>query len=125
VNVTTVWKVTHQQHVPGQIDHHYVVFLTKRGELVVMGHFLRSGEAVNTAQNILAGKSGNTEFFILPFVAALDRETYSPDIVAIARSGDILSCVVIENAPDSPEEVREAAISFFGPKIKAGELSIT
>jgi hypothetical protein len=60
-------KVRYAQRVPGKIERHFIAFLNRTGEILLMGHFLNSGDASHTASKIMEGKNSSTSFFAIPF----------------------------------------------------------
>jgi hypothetical protein len=108
-----VKKVQYAKHVPGMVDHHHIVFLTRSGEMLFTGFFLRIGDAKRTAEHIMRGKASSTIFLPLPGVFMLEREIYDKDLVNMAKTGELVDCVVVENAPESVEELLTFADKTF------------
>ena len=102
-------KISYTKHVPGKIEHHYAAFLTRSGEVLLMGHFLNSGDAAHVAGNIMKGKASSLTVMPFPGVVVWEREEYDKNLANLAKSGQLISCVVIENAPDSINELQRFA----------------
>ena len=109
----SVRKVPYAKHIPGQIDHHYIAFLTRFGKILLMGFFLKSGDAKRVAENIMGGKASSSTFIPFPGVFVLEREHYDKNLVEMARTGELIDCIVIENAPESTEETLAFADKTF------------
>ena len=99
-------KATYASHQPGKIEHHYVAFLTQSEETIFLGPFLNVGHAVSTAKNIMKGKKSSTSFFPFVFGLVWDTEEYNKDLVGMAKAGELGGCVVLENVPESMEELQ-------------------
>jgi len=99
-------KVRYAQRVPGKIERHYVAFLTRSGEILLMGHFLNSGDASHTAGKIMEGKESSTSFFPFPIGLVWQREHYDKRLAEMAKAGELVGCMVVENAPESIEELQ-------------------
>jgi len=55
------------------------------------------------------GKGSSTSFFPFPIGLVWEREKYDKQLVDMAKAGELIGCVVIENAPESMEELRRFA----------------
>jgi len=109
-------KVTYANHVPGKVDYHYIAFLTRSGEILLAGHFVNSGDAKRVAKNIMRGKTSSFNPALLPgglVLFLLDREHYDKNLAEMAKAGELIDCVVIENAPESTEEILAFADKVF------------
>ena len=111
-------KVQYAQHIPGKIERHYIAFLTKSGEILLMGHFLNSGDASHTASKIMEGKKSSTSFFAIPFLLVWEKEHYDQRFVEMAKAGELVSSVVVENAPDSMEELQRFVSNALNESLK-------
>jgi hypothetical protein len=69
-----VKKIQYAKYTPGQIDHHHIVFLTRSGEMLFTGFFLKVGDAKRVAENIMGGKASSTTLVPFPGVFMLERE---------------------------------------------------
>jgi hypothetical protein len=107
-------KVRYAEHIPGKVDHHYVVFLTRSGEKIVTGFFLTVGDAEKTASHIMRGKESSSTFLPLPGVFLVEREHYDKDLADMAKAGELVDCLIVENAPDSID----AIIAFSDDRFK-------
>jgi len=117
----SVKKVTYAKHVPGRIDRHYIAFLTRSGEILLAGGFTTSGDAKRVAENIMRGKASSLNPALLAgglVLFLLDREHYDKDLVEMAKAGELIDCIVIENAPESTEEILAFADKTFKAKDK-------
>jgi len=98
-------KVTYTKHLPGKVERHMIAFLTRSGETVLHGNFLNIAHTTSVATHIMKGEKSSTSFFPFPIGLAWDTEEYNRDLVDMAKAGELIDCVVIENAPDSTEEL--------------------
>ena len=110
---------------PGRIEYHCAAFLTRSGEVILIGQyvdkgdnitpssdlipFLNSNDAASLAENIMRGKRSTFRVFPFPGIITTERITYPEDLVEMARSGQLVNAVVIENVPDSIEELERFA----------------
>jgi hypothetical protein len=108
-----VKKVQYSKHIPGAVDHHHIVFLTQSGEMLFTGFFINSGDAKRVAENIMSGKASSSTFVPFPGVFAFEREKYDKDLVDMAKTGELVDCVVVENAAESVEELLTFADKTF------------
>ena len=108
-----VKKVQYAKHILGQVDHHHIVFLTRSGEMLFTGFFLKIGDAKRVAERIMSGKASSTTFAPFPGVFMLEREKYDKDLVDMAKAGELVDCAVVENAPESVEELLTFADKTF------------
>jgi hypothetical protein len=111
-----VKKVTYAKHVPGKVDYHYIAFLTRSGEILLVGGFVNSGDAKGVAENIMRGKTSSLNPALLAgglVLFLLDRERYDKSLVEMAKAGELIDCIVIENAPESSEEILAFADKTF------------
>ena len=104
-----VKKVRYTEHIPGKVDYHYIAFLTASGEVLLMGHFLTAGHANKVANGIMSGKKSSSTFIPFPGVFIYEREKYDENFVNMVKAGEITNCIVVENAPESIEELRHFA----------------
>jgi hypothetical protein len=112
-------KATYAKHVPGKVDYHYIAFLTRSGEILLAGGFVNSGDAKGVAKNIMRGKDSSLNPALLPLglvVFLLSREHYNKDLkdlAEMAKAGELIDCIVIENAPESTDEILAFADKTF------------
>ena len=109
-------KVSYVKHIPNKIEHHYVAFLTESDEVLLMGPFLNSGDAQRVAGNIMKGKKSSLSIFPGIVVWVWEREKYDQRLVDIAKAGKLVNCLVVENAPDSMEELQRFARGILTEK---------
>ncbi len=102
-------KVSYTKHVPDKIEHHYVTFLTESDEILLMGPFLNNGDAARVAGNIMKGKASSLTVIPFPGVVVWEREKYDQRLADMAKAGKLVNCVVVENAPDSIDELQRFA----------------
>ena len=116
-------KVRFAPHIPGKIEHHCAAFLTKTGQVLVVDSvwdsrdgviwpIFNSGDAVRLAKDIMEGKKKSTR--IAPIlqglgVVAWESTKYDETLVAMAKDGQLINAVVVENIPDSVEELQHFA----------------
>jgi len=113
-------KVQYAPHIPGKIERHYVAFLPQTGEAILVDAFwdtrdnvrwpfYNTGDAVRLASDIMKGKKKSTR--IAPIIGALAWEStkYDETLVEMAKTGNLVNAIVIENIPDSVEELQAFA----------------
>lgn len=103
-----------------KIEKHYAAYLTKSDDIIIAGPFFNTKYAAKVASDILKGKKSTPK---LPLVLCiilfalliglllyfLYREKYDESLVHKASSGQLAKALIIENAPDSPEDLRHFA----------------
>jgi len=104
-----------------KINHHYAAYLTKSGDVILKGPFLNLGDAETVTNNIMNGKKSEPKvplivaLLVLPFVFLpiyfLYREKYDEALVDMVASGIITEAIVIQNAPDTEDEIKRFAQS--------------
>jgi len=124
-------KVRYAKSVPGKIEHHCAAFLTQSGQVILVGSILdehegiwpifNSGDAVRLAKDIMEGKKKSTR--IAPIlqglgVVAWESTKYDETLVAMAKDGQLINAIVIENIPDSVEELRHFAGQVLRESLK-------
>jgi hypothetical protein len=111
-------KVKYAQPVPGKIERHCAAFLTQSGQVILVGTILdeqgiwpilNSGDAVRLASDIMKAKKKSTR--IAPVIGVLAWETskYDEKLVDMAKTGELINAIVIENIPNSIEELQHFA----------------
>jgi len=115
-------KVRYAQHVPGKIERHCAAFLTQSGQVILVGSIFdesesiwpifNSSDAVRLANDIMKAKKKSVR--IAPIlqglgVVAWESTKYDETLVAMAKAGQLINAVVIENIPDSVEELQRFA----------------
>jgi ribosomal protein L19 len=123
-------KVKYAQPVPGKIERHCAAFLTQSGQVILVGSILgeqgiwpifNSGDAIRLAKDIMEGKKKSVR--IAPIlqglgVVAWESTKYDETLVAMAKAGQLINAVVIENVPDSMDELQR----FAGDVLRAEAL---
>jgi len=107
-------KVKYAQPVPDKIERHCAAFLTQSGQVILVGFIgtwpiFNSGDAIRLAKDIMEGKEKSTR--IAPVIGVLAWETtkYDEKLVDMAKRGELINAIVIENIPDSIEELQRFA----------------
>jgi len=113
-------KVQYASRVPGRIERHCAAFLTKNDQVILIDsiwdsrdnvkwNFYNVGDAVHVATDIMKAKNKSTR--IAPIIGALAWEstTYDENLVEMAKTGELVNAIVIENIPDSVEELQSFA----------------
>ena len=116
-------KVQYAQHVPSKIERHCAAFLTQTGEVLLVDSiwdsrdgvswpFYNIGDAVRLASDIMKAKKKSTR--IAPIlqglgVVAWESTKYDETLVDMAKTGELINAIVIENVPDSVEELQRFA----------------
>lgn len=113
-------KVRYTPSNPNKIERHCAAFLTQTGQVLLVDSvwdsrdgvswpFFNVGDAVRLATDIMKGKASS--FRIAPIIGALAWEStkYDKNLVDMAKTGELINAIVIENAPDSVEELQHFA----------------
>jgi len=112
-----IQKIPFKVATPGQIEYHYAAFLTRTEDILLIGPYLNSNELRKMAVNILKGKEESKFYFILPtpiiWIAGTHTESYDKNIVNLVKTNQISDCVIIENVPDSIDELKQFAKNVF------------
>jgi hypothetical protein len=109
-----VQKVKYAERVPGRVERHCAAFVTQSGKVVIVASvdgwpFYNIKDAVRLAENIMKGKKNSTRYMILPGITSWETTTYDKSLVEMAKAGHLVNAVVIENVPDSEEELQRFA----------------
>ena len=112
-----ILKIPFKVATPGQIEHHYAAFLTRTEDILLIGPYLNSNELRKMAANMLKGKEESNFYFVLPipiiWIAGKFTESYDKNIVNLIKTNQISYCVIIENVPDSIDELKQFAKNVF------------
>lgn len=113
-------KVRYAPRVPDIVERHCAAFLTQTGEVLLVDSvwdsrdgvnypFFNVGDAVRLASDIMKAKKKSTR--IAPIIGALAWEStkYDETLVTMAKEGQLINVVVVENIPDSVEELQHFA----------------
>ena len=113
-------KVRYAPRIPGKIERHCAAFLTQTGQVLLVDSvwdsrdnvnypFFNIGDAVRFASGLMKGKSSTLR--IAPIIGALAWEStkYDKNLVDMAKTGQLINAIVIENIPDSIEELQHFA----------------
>ncbi len=116
-------KVRYAPRIPGKIERHCAAFLTQTGQVLLVDSFWDSqdnvkwpfyniGDAVRLASDIMKAKKKSVR--IAPIlqglgVVAWESTKYDETLVAMAKAGQLINAVVVENIPDSIEELQHFA----------------
>jgi hypothetical protein len=124
-------KVKYAQPVPGKIERHCAAFLTQSGQVILVGSIFderegmwpifNSGDAIRLAKDIMEGKEKSVR--IAPIfqgigVIAWESTKYDKTLVGMAKAGQLINAVVIENIPDSVEELQHFASNALKESLK-------
>ncbi len=115
-------KVKYAQDIRGKIERHCAAFLTQSGQIIMIGSIFdkregicpifNSGDAVRIIKDIMEGKKKSVRIApILQGIGVVAWETtkYDETLVAMANAGQLINAIVIENIPDSMEELHDFA----------------
>jgi hypothetical protein len=114
-----VQKIPYKDATPGRIENHYAAFLTRSNDILLFGPFLTSNEGKRRANDVLKGKKESRSYFFLPLiilpVVYIERttESYNKNLVDLVKENQISNCLIIENAPDSMDELMQFAKNTF------------
>ena len=116
-------KVRYAPRIPGKIERHCAAFLTQTGQVLLVDSvwdsrddvnypFFNVGDAVRLTSDIMKAKKKSTR--IAPIlqglgVVAWESTKYDEALVAMAKDRQLINAVVIENIPDSVEELQHFA----------------
>jgi hypothetical protein len=116
-------KVRYAPRIPGQIERHCAAFLTQDGQVILVNSiwdsqdsvswpFYNTSDAVRLASDIMKGKKKSTR--IAPIfqglgVVAWESTKYDETLAAMAKDGQLINAIVVENIPDSVEELQNFA----------------
>jgi len=112
-------KVKYSESLPGVIQHHCVAFFTAQGNVIIIdrdseGIFFNAGIPMRMAKNIMKGKGKSRIVIPFPGVITWETTTYDEEIVNMAKNGQLVNAIVIENVPESFEELEKFALKVLG-----------
>lgn len=117
-------KVRFAKHTPGIIERHCVAFMTQSGEVVLVDSIFNkrdrvcfpifnTSDAVRIASDVMRRKASSLRFaptaLRIAGLVAWERTEYNPNLVEMARTGQLTNVIVIENVPESIEELQRFA----------------
>jgi len=108
-------KVKYSENLPGIVQRHCAAFLTDKGDVILIdrdneGMFLNTGIPMRIVKNIMKGKKKSTTVIPFPGVITWETTTYDENLVNMAKTGQLINAIVIENVPEAFEELEKFAL---------------
>lgn len=109
-----VKRVRYADHNPDIVESHCAAFLTKSGKVIIINKsggwpYYNVNEVIRAVKNIMKGNAQYGSFMALPGIISWETNYFDDNLVNLARNGEIINWVVIENIPDSLEELSKFA----------------
>lgn len=122
-------KLRYAPYVPGKVERHCAAFLTQSGQVIIINSifdqhegqscpFFNSGDAAKIIKKIMSGKKSSTTVWPFPSVVVWEHTKYSEDLISMAKAGQLVNAAVIENIPESKEELQQVARSALNESPK-------
>jgi hypothetical protein len=120
-------KVRYAPHIPGITERHCAAFFTLTGHVIIIKStfdkqqglwpIFNTSTAEKIAKDIIKGKESSISIIPFPGVIAWETTSYDKNLAGLARSGQLVEVLVIENIPESEDELQQFAFkAFSSPK---------